>query len=360
MDLIDEFRNRDLCETLLAHIHSEALHNFTIMEVCGGHTMALHRFGIPALLPSTIHLLSGPGCPVCVTGRGFIDQAIELAMHNNISVCTYGDLLRVPGSLTTLEKARAAGASIEIIYSPLQCLEFARENPAMKFVFLGIGFETTAPASAVTLVKAAEERIDNFYLLSAHKVMPPAMAAIIHAGVKVDGYLCPGHVSTITGTNMYEPLVIDFKVGCVIAGFEPLDLLQSILMLVRQFNGAEPRVEIQYTRAVKPEGNPKAQQIMNQVFEPCDAWWRGLGVLNNSGMQLRPIYQHMDAVLAFGLNMAEPPDPPGCRCGEVLKGLLKPTQCSLFSKICNPTNPIGACMVSAEGACQSFYKYANH
>jgi hydrogenase expression/formation protein HypD len=356
---IDDFRNRELCEIVLEQIHRESHRDITIMEVCGGHTMALHRFGIPALLPPAINLLSGPGCPVCVTGRGFIDHSIGLSMRERTAVCTYGDLIRVPGSEITLEKAQADGANVRIVYSPLQCLEMAIADPETDHVFLGIGFETTAPASAVALQKANELGLKNFFLYSAHKMMPPAMAAIIHAGVKVDAYLCPGHVSTITGTKMYEPLVEQFGVGCVVSGFEPLDLLQSILMLVRQHEQNKPAVEIQYTRAVKPEGNLKAQKILDQVFEPCDAWWRGLGILTKSGLKPSQPYDRFDASEVFGLTTNEPADPPGCRCGEVLKGLLKPTQCKLFGTVCSPSNPIGACMVSAEGACQSFFRYAN-
>jgi len=329
------------------------------MEVCGGHTMALQRFGIPALLPDSITLLSGPGCPVCVTGRGYIVNAIELSLRPETVICTYGDLIRVPGSEKSLEQAQADGAKIQVVYSPLQSIDLALRNPEINFIFLGIGFETTAPASAVALMKAKESGLKNFFLYSAHKIMPPAMAAIIHEGVKVDAYLCPGHVSTITGTKMYEPLVEQFGVGCVISGFEPLDLLQSILMLVRQHENGKPAVEIQYTRAVKPEGNVKAQKIMQQVFEPCDAWWRGLGVLESSGLKPSAAFKRFDASEVFGLSMSEPADPPGCRCGDVLKGLLKPSECKLFGSVCSPSNPIGACMVSSEGACQSYYRYAN-
>jgi hydrogenase expression/formation protein HypD len=359
MKLINEFRNPELCKILLEQIHGQSKRDITIMEVCGGHTMALHRFGIPALLPDTITLLSGPGCPVCVTGRGFIDQAIGLSMRDQTVVCTYGDLIRVPGSESTLERAQADGANVRIVYSPMQCIEMAVQNPATMHVFLGIGFETTAPASAVALQKAKEQGLKNFFLYSAHKNMPPAMAAIIHEGVKVDAYLCPGHVSTITGTKMYEPLVDKYGVGCVVAGFEPLDLLQSILMLIRQHESKKATVEIQYTRAVKPGGNVKAKHILSQVFKPCDAWWRGLGVLKESGLKPSPSYCHFDASEVFNLNTSEPADPPGCRCGDVLKGMLKPSDCKLFRTLCSPSNPLGACMVSSEGACQSYFRYAN-
>ncbi len=359
MKLIDEFRDPELCRIVLEKIRRKSSRSITIMEVCGGHTMALNRFGIPSLLPDTINLISGPGCPVCVTGRGYIDNAIDLALRDNTMVCTYGDLLRVPGSESTLEKAQANGGNVRIVYSPTQCLDMAEHSPETAFIFLGIGFETTAPASAVTLRRAKELGLRNFFLYSAHKTMPRAMASIIHAGVKVDAYLCPGHVSTITGIKMYEPLVEQFGVGCVVSGFEPLDLLQSILMLVEQYENKGAAVEIQYTRAVRPEGNLKAQKIMNEVFEASDAWWRGLGVLKYSGLKPSPSYNHFDASEVFGLTTNEPADPPGCRCGDVLKGLLKPVQCKLFGIFCSPANPIGACMVSAEGACQSHFRYAN-
>lgn len=358
MKFIDEFRDRELCEILLEKIHQEATGVMTVMEVCGGHTNAIHRFGIPSLLPATIHLLSGPGCPVCVTGRGYIDNAVLLSKTEGTTVCTYGDLMRVPGSAGTLEEARAGGGSVEIIHSPLQCLDMAISNPGGNFVFLGIGFETTAPACAVSILKAYDSGVTNFFVYSAHKLMPPAMAAVIHAGVGVDAYLCPGHVSTITGTAMYEPLVTEFGVGCVISGFEPADILQSLLMLIRQSNSDSKVVEIQYTRAVKPEGNIRAQRLMDEVFEPGDSWWRGLGLLPGSGLRIRERYRGHDASAVFSLSDNEPADPPGCMCGEVLKGLARPDMCVLFGSVCTPDDPVGACMVSAEGACQTWYNYA--
>ncbi|MFO7723562.1 MAG: hydrogenase formation protein HypD [Bacteroidales bacterium] len=357
MKYIEEYRDPVLCETLLNQIHKEIREEIVIMEVCGGHTMALHRFGIPALLPKQIRLLSGPGCPVCVTGRGYIDKAIRLARSGNVTICTYGDLIRVPGSQGSLEKAAADGGDIKVVFSPLQCLEQAKQNPSREFVFLGIGFETTAPASAVAIAKASEASLKNFFLFSAHKLMPPAMAAIIHEGIRVDGYLCPGHVSTIAGTEMYQPLVRNFGVGCVIAGFEPVDLLQAVLMLVRQHQQGKQQVEIQYSRAVKPEGNPKARKLVSMVFKPGDAWWRGLGMLEESGLNIRDQFMAHDASVVYGLPEEETGDPKGCRCGDVLKGLIKPDECSLYHKVCNPGNPVGACMVSAEGACQTWYQY---
>lgn len=358
MKLIDEFRDRHLCDILLDQIHKESAEEISIMEVCGGHTMALRRFGIPSLLPENIRLLSGPGCPVCVTGRGYIDNAISLSHKENTTVCTHGDLVRVPGNSGNLDQARASGGSVQVVYSPLQCLEMAAGNPGRHFVFLGIGFETTAPGSAVALKRAFDEDVLNFHLYSAHKVMPPAMAAIIHAGVKVDSYLCPGHVSAVTGSAMYEALVHDYDVGCVIAGFEPVDLLQAVLMLLRQQSGGKRMVEIQYTRAVKPEGNLRARQFIEEVFEAGDAWWRGLGLLHDSGLYIREKYRRHDAEFKFELPLSEPEDPPGCRCGEVLKGLVKPDECVLFAIKCTPADPVGACMVSAEGACQTWYNYA--
>ncbi len=327
------------------------------MEVCGGHTVAIRKFGIPALLPPSIRLLSGPGCPVCVTGKSYIDKAIKLAKEPDVIVTTFGDLMRVPGSYSTLEKERAGGADIRMVYSPLDSLEIANQNPSKKVVFPGIGFETTSPASAVTIVQAKKENLNNFYLLSAHKIMPPAMEMLIDDEVQIDGYICPGHVSTITGSGIYSGIVKNFGLGCVITGFEPVDLLQGILMLVKQFESKNPKVEIQYKRAVKPEGNLKALNLLNEVFDLRDDWWRGLGIVPKSGFKLKKAFEKFDAELQFDLDLPEPKEEKGCICGEILKGQKLPTNCKLFGKICIPENPVGACMVSSEGSCQAFFRY---
>jgi hydrogenase expression/formation protein HypD len=360
MKYIDEYRDRTLIRKLSDRIAATASRPYTFMEVCGGHTMALHKFGIPALLPDLIRLKTGPGCPVCVTGKSYIDRALAYARTPNVIVCTYGDLLRVPGSHSSLYHERAAGADIRIVYSLLEAMGIARENPSKRVVFLGIGFETTAPGSAVGIVQAHEEGIKNFHFFSSHKLMPPAMEAIVEEGIPIDGYLCPGHVSTITGSSMYEHLPGRFGLACVISGFEPSDMLQSVLMLIEQLEKGEPQVEIQYRRAVRPEGNPKAKAYMNEVFEPRDDWWRGLGKLPESGLKMRDRYRQHDAEYVMPVEVPREEEDRGCICGEILKGAKDPTDCTLFGSVCTPVNPVGACMVSSEGACQAFYKYKRY
>ncbi len=357
MRFIDEYRDKKLVDLLLKQIWEISKTNVRLMEVCGGHTMAIRKFGIPALLPPTIELLSGPGCPVCVTEKSFIDKAIKLANEPGTIITTYGDLMLVPGSDSSLEKERAKGADVRMIYSPLDALEIAEQNPRKRIVFLGIGFETTSPASAVAVKEAAKKGLDNFFLLSAHKIMPPAMEMLIDEEVQLDGYICPGHVSTITGSGIYTGIVQKFGLGCVITGFEPVDLLQGILMLVQQFESGNPKVEIQYKRAVKPEGNSKALQLLDEVFELRDDWWRGLGVVPMSGYKLRKEYEVFDVERQFNLDISEPKEEKGCICGAILKGLKRPIDCKLFGKVCTPENAVGACMVSSEGACQAYFRY---
>lgn len=358
---ISEYRNRELISAVLdeiARIHRKPV---TFMEVCGGHTMSLHKNGIPSLLPSSIKLLSGPGCPVCVTSRSFIDCAVELGKIRNTVIATFGDLVRVPGTYSSLEKEKAEGHDIRIVYSSSDALEIAADNPDKKIVFLGIGFETTAPSSAAAVLKAAEKNLENFFLLSAHKVMPPAMSALIDSGVRINGYICPGHVSTVTGSKIYDPIVKKYGIGCVVSGFEPLDLLQAILMLVKQCESGHPAVENQYIRAVTTEGNTKAQQLMQMVFEPVDDWWRGLGTILGSGLKLKERYEEFDAFRHFDVSVNpenEEAEEAGCRCADVLKGLITPPQCPLFSVKCTPSDPVGACMVSSEGACAAWYRYS--
>jgi len=354
---IDEFRNSDLIKTLAENIHTLSKKPVRIMEVCGGHTMAIHRFGIPSLLPNTIELLSGPGCPVCVTSRTFIDRAIAMCRLPGVILTTYGDLIRVPGSFSSLEREKAEGADIRIVYSTLDALEIAKKNPDKRIVFPGIGFETTTPSSAVALLEARRQKVSNFYLLSSHKTMPQAMMALIDAGIRIDGYIGPGHVSTIAGAGMYAPLLAKYPLSIVISGFEPVDLLQSIYMIVQQMENNERKLEIQYKRVVTPEGNLKAKALVEEVFEPCDDWWRGLGVIPGSGMAIRKEFSAFDAIRQIAVNVEPAVEPPGCICGEVLKGIKKPVECLLFGKVCTPVNPIGTCMVSNEGACQAYYRY---
>jgi len=319
--------------------------------------MAIRKYGIQHLLPSCIELLSGPGCPVCVTNRSAIDKAIALAAIPGNIVTTYGDLIRVPGSYSSLNQERAQGADIRIVYSTMDALEIALAHPDKKVIFLGIGFETTTPSSAVAILEAERRKIGNFYLLSMHKLMPPAMSALIEQGIHIDGYIGPGHVTAVAGAVMYQPLVNNFKVSVVVSGFEPVDLLQSILMLVNMAEENRYGIEIQYKRAVSSQGNHKAQEMVSRVFQPCADEWRGLGMIGNSGLSIREEYERFDATKNFSIEVKTTPEPSGCICGEVLRGLKKPVDCRLFGKACTPANPIGACMVSGEGACQAYYNY---
>ncbi|MFH0896174.1 MAG: hydrogenase formation protein HypD [Bacteroidota bacterium] len=357
MKFISEYRNPEIVKNLIHSIQQESKSEIALMEVCGGHTMAIHKFGIPSLLPENIKLISGPGCPVCVTSRGFIDHAVALCRRSDVILTTFGDLIRVPGSTSTLYRERAAGADVRIVYSPLDAVQIAVENPDKKIVFLGIGFETTAPGSAAAIDVAEKKSVKNFFLLSSHKTMPPAMQAIVTEGIRLDGFICPGHVSTITGTSIYNFIPEKFNLGCVVAGFEPTDILQSVLMLVKQIESKNTKVEIQYSRAVKPEGNVKARVLLDQVFELCDDWWRGFGVIPASGMTLRSKYAAMNA-LNIEVEIEPLLEEKGCICGEILKGMKTPKDCKLFGKACTPENPSGSCMVSNEGACAAFYRYS--
>lgn len=360
MKYISEYRDRQAVQALAERIRKVSSREMTFMEVCGGHTMAIHKFGIPSLLPGNIILKSGPGCPVCVSSRSFIDQAIALSLLPDVIITTFGDLIRVPGSLSSLEKARAEGSRVEIVYSILDALRLAEKNPDRKIIFLGIGFETTAPSSAAGILTAYEKRLKNFFLLSSHKIMPPAMKALVEEGIKLNGYIGPGHVSTITGSSIYDELPLKYGLGCVISGFEPVDILQSIYMLALQVEEGKPSVQIQYKRAVKPEGNRKALALMEEVFELRDDWWRGLGVLPASGLKLRNKYAGLDAEAQFHVDLPELREDKRCLCGDVLKGTKAPHECQLFGNVCNPENPVGACMVSQEGACHAHYRYNYH
>jgi len=357
MKYIDEYRNKELVLKIASEIKKISVKDVALMEVCGGHTMAIQKFGIPTLLPGNIRLISGPGCPVCVTSRSYIDRAIAYSRSDDVIITTYGDLIRVPGSTSTLNKEKAAGAQIKIVYSALDAIELAKQNPDKKIVFLGIGFETTAPSSAVAVLNAHKAGLGNFFVYSAHKIMPPAMAALIDEGVKINGYIAPGHVSTITGIDIYQDVADKFGLAVVAAGFEPVDLMQSIYMLVKQIENNAQKVEIQYTRAVRPEGNPKAKAMLNEVFELRDDWWRGLGVLPQSGLGIREKYGDYDAEKNFTVDVEPTREDQGCICGEILKGIKTPDVCKLFGKACTPENPVGACMVSNEGACHAYYRY---
>lgn len=357
MKYMHEYRDKEIAQKLIQHIKSVSKKQVRLMEVCGGHTMAIRKYGIHTLLPDTIELLSGPGCPVCVTGQDFIDKAIALAQIPDVIITTYGDLMRVPGSQSSLDQAKAQGADIRIIYSTLEAVKLAVENPDKKIVFLGIGFETTTPSTAISLEKAKKDNIDNYFVLSVHKTMPNAMAALIDGGSQIDGYIGPGHVSTVAGSKIYDNLVKQHKLSIVISGFEPIDILQTILLLVKQLEQDTPKLEIQYKRAVKINGNLKAQELVEEVFEPCKSYWRGIGSIPDSGLKIRDNYSQYDAEKQFDLKINQTPEPKGCICGSILKGQNKPTDCKLFGKTCVPENPVGACMVSGEGTCAAYYRY---
>jgi hydrogenase expression/formation protein HypD len=354
---IDEYRDKGLIMKITNLIKRAADRNYTFMEVCGGHTSAIHRFGIPSLLPENIKLISGPGCPVCVTDNGFIDKAIEYSKREDAIITTFGDLIRVPGSDSSLEKEKARGGDIRIVFSGLEALGIAKENSEKKVIFLGIGFETTAPGTAVTVKEADKAGVKNFFLLSGHKVMPPAMEVIIKEGVALNGFICPGHVATITGSTAFSNIPLNYNIGCVVTGFEPVDILQAIFMLVNQVNSSCPDTEIQYTRAVTKEGNIIAQQHMNDIFMLSNDNWRGFGTIASSGMKLRNEYEQFDVKKVLPVSIMNKEENVLCICGEILRGLKTPTECRLFATTCVPENPVGACMVSGEGACNTFYKY---
>jgi hydrogenase expression/formation protein HypD len=358
MKYSDEFRNPETVGVLKDEIHQVAGNRkMTLMEVCGTHTMAIARFGIRSLLPPNIRLISGPGCPVCVTSTGYIDYAIALARISGVLITTFGDMIRVPGTHSSLELERGKGGDIVVVTSTLEALELANKNPGKRIVFLGVGFETTIPTIGVAIQLAKARNLRNFFVLSAHKIMPPAMRALCQGEVYVDGFLCPGHVSTITGTEFYQEIVRDFGRGCVITGFEPTDILQGILTLCRQVTAQRPLVENQYKRSVRPEGNPQAQAIIADVFDIDDAEWRGLGVIPLSGLQINSKYDVWDAAVQIPVKLDAAKDPVGCRCGDVLTGRIGPRDCPLFGRVCTPESPVGACMVSSEGSCAAEFLY---
>ena len=329
-----------------------------LMEVCGTHTMTIFRAGLPALLPSNVRLLSGPGCPVCVTPMGYLDAAILLSQRPDVTLATFGDMVRVPGSESSLERERARGADVRVVYSPMDALHMAREDAGRKVVFLAVGFETTAPATAVTVGAAVAERTDNFLILSAHKLVPPALRVLLaDEGAALDGLILPGHVSAILGLAPYRFIAEAFGRAGAIAGFEPADVLQAILMLLTSIADERPRVENKYTRVVPAEGNAAALRQVERYFETGDAEWRGLGQIPASGLRLREEFGRHDAAAVLGVTVLSGREPAGCRCGDVLRGLVEPEECGLFGKRCKPATPVGACMVSSEGTCAAHYTY---
>ena len=328
------------------------------MEVCGTHTVAIFRHGIRSLLPEGLRLLSGPGCPVCVTSIKDIDTAIAIARKENAILTTFGDMMRVPGGKQSLMDVRAEGADIRIVYSPLDSLKIARENKEKKVIFFSAGFETTAPSTAATVSEAERLGIPNFYLYSVHKVVPPALEALLLGeDVRIDGFILPGHVSTIIGTSPYKFIPEKYSVPCAVTGFAAHDILSGIAMLLKQIIEGKISVEVEYKSVVKEEGNPKALAFIERIFEPSDSYWRGIGMIPGSGLRLRDTWKHRNAEAVFDLEVPDIAEPKGCMCGLVLRGIKMPSECPLFAKVCNPDKPVGACMVSSEGSCAAYYRY---
>jgi hydrogenase expression/formation protein HypD len=361
MKYLDEYRDERIALALVKEIVERTTRPWVLMEICGGQTHTIMRYGLDELLPSNIELVHGPGCPVCVTPVETIDKAIQLALSPGVILASYGDMLRVPGSNSDLFRARAMGADVRMIYSPTEALRIARAHPERKIVFLAIGFETTAPANAMAAWQARREGLKNFCMLVSHVLVPPAIRALLVAPEnRVQGFIAPGHVCTVMGYKQYETLARDFNVPIVVGGFEPVDLLEATLMLVKQLEQGTARVENQYVRSVTYGGNRMAQWIMEEVFEVADQKWRGIGIIPQSGLRLRPEFAGLDAERVFELGMIAAEEPTECISAEVLRGLKKPTNCPAFGVRCTPENPLGAPMVSGEGACAAYYRYRRH
>jgi len=347
-------------EQLLKAIENTADREIRLMEVCGTHTMAIARSGIRSLLPKNVKLLSGPGCPVCVTPPEVIDPVLELAMRPGVRIATYGDMMRVPGSVPgdNLQRRKALGAAVDVVYSPIDAVKLAEDDPQSEIVFLGVGFETTAPGTAASVVTAAEKGLRNYSVLSMLKTVEPSLRALMASeDFRVDGFLCPGHVATIIGERGFRFLTDEYHIPGVIAGFEPEDILLAVFLLTKQLSEGKAELRNEYRRAVAPEGNPLARAMLERVFEPCTVSWRGLGVIENSGLRLRKEYGAWDAAEKFGLQQLPPAKPTACRCGDVITGRLEPQRCPFFGTRCVPEDPVGPCMVSSEGACAAAYKY---
>ncbi len=361
MNYMDEYRDRTIVLGLAARIGAMAAKlekPVTFMEVCGTHTMAIYQYGLRHLLPPQVRLISGPGCPVCVTPNGYIDTAVACCRLPGAIIATFGDMVRVPGSTSSLMEERAKGADVRIVYSPLDAVGLAARNPDKKVISLGVGFETTAPTIAGSILAAAAKGLANYLVLSAHKTIPiPMQVLSADPELSIDGYLCPAHVSAIIGANVYRFLAEEQGVPCVVTGFEPVDVMKGVDMLVSQVAEGRSAVEIEYSRVVKWEGNRKAQEIMAEVFAPCDAEWRGMGMIPGSGLEIRAKYAAFDAEKVLSIDVEEVREHQGCRCGDILKGKATPFQCPLFVAACTPESPVGACMVSSEGTCAAAYKY---
>jgi len=361
MKYVDEYRDGGVAERILEEIRRTVTQPWVVMEVCGGQTHSIMRYGIDRLLPPEIELVHGPGCPVCVTSLEMIDKAHAIASRPEVIFCSFGDMLRVPGSHGDLLSLKARGADVRVVYAPLDCLRIARENPDREVVFFGIGFETTAPANALAVRQAKAEGVANFSMLVSHVLVPPAITAILQsAGNRVQAFLGPGHVCAVMGFSEYEPIAAAYGVPVVVTGFEPVDLLQGVLLAVRQLEAGRHEVENQYSRILGREGNPGARQLIFDVFEIADRNWRGVGRIPKSGYRLRWEYRDHDAERRFEVESIHTEEPAACISGQILKGIKKPVDCPAFGDICTPQSPLGATMVSAEGACAAYYAYGRH
>jgi len=359
---LDEFRDPERTRKVARAVAAvnPGGREFAFMEVCGTHTMAIARYGLKGLLPPNVRLISGPGCPVCVTPKEYVDHAVALARAPGVTVATFGDMMRVPGSSADLLRLQAEGADVRVVYSAREALALARANPERKVVFLAVGFETTAPTVAATVAEAEAEGVTNYFVLVAHKLIPPAMRALCaRDDLALDGFLCPAHVSAIIGARAYQFIVDDFRLPCAVTGFEPVDILQGIYLLLNQYADDARRVDNQYSRVVKASGNERAREVMAATFEPADSRWRGLGDMPASGLALRAEYARFDATAAVPVEVEATVPDLGCICGEVLTGAKVPADCPLFGEGCTPEAPVGPCMVSSEGSCAAAYKYGH-
>jgi hydrogenase expression/formation protein HypD len=359
MKYIAEYRSPELVAQYLEEIKQTATREWTIMEVCGGQTHSLVKNGILQLLPEQVQMVHGPGCPVCVTPLNLIDKAVYLAEEKGVILCSYGDMLRVPGAQRSLLASKAAGADVRILYSPLEAVQIAQAHPEREVVFFAVGFETTAPANALSVLHAQRAGVTNYSILASHVLVPPAIEAVMNDDeARIEGFLAAGHVCTIMGIGEYYPLVDKYRIPIVVTGFEPVDLVQGILMTVRQLEKGEHRLENQYSRVVRPEGNPEARRIIEQVFEITDREWRGIGTIPLSGYEVREEFAAYDANRKFNVAIAKVPESSECIAGQVLKGIKKPHECPQFGKKCTPQSPLGAPMVSSEGACAAYYHFS--
>ena len=360
MKYLTEYRNPELAKKILNEIKKTATKKWHIMEICGGQTHSLVKNGILSVLPENIQMLHGPGCPVCVTPLNLIDKAIYLAEKENVILCSFGDMLRVPGSEKSLLEAKANGADIRVLYSPLEAVQIAQQNPDKEVVFFAVGFETTAPANALSIIHAQKLGLKNYSILNSHVLVPPAIKALMEdPEAKIDAFLAAGHVCSIMGYWQYHELAAKYKIPIVVTGFEPLDLLQGILAAVKQLEGGKYYVENQYKRIVKEEGNKQAQNVISQVYEDNDQMWRGIGTIPDSGWHLKKEFEMFDADKKFKINIAKAKENAECIAGDIMKGIKKPYQCPHFGKACTPQNPLGAPMVSSEGACAAYYNFRN-